>query len=218
MSSAPKVKANCSLPLEIAQEMQRGIMSYRYKGILTRKCPFDLALYSDVLWEIKPGCVLEFGSNMGGSALWLADTLDALGLSRTKLYTIDIEYMHEFKDPRINFIQCDVSDIGAQISEDFMRSLPRPILLIEDSSHQYHHVRNVLEFFHKHSGPGDYVIVEDGIISVMNAEEQYAGGPLQALHAFLDEHPVSYQIDRARCDFYGRNVTWNIDGYIRRVG
>lgn len=98
-----------------------------------------------------------------------------------------------------------------------MAKLARPLLVIEDSSHQFLHVEKVLEFFHKYSAAGDYIIVEDGIISVLNAEDQYSGGPFQAIYSFLDKHSADYQIDRQRCDFYGRNVTWNIDGYIRRV-
>ena len=26
-----------------------------------------------------------------------------------------------------------------------------------------------------------------------------------------------YEIDRSLCDYFGHNVTWNVDGYLRRV-
>lgn len=210
-------KPESMLPFDLVDSLQQGIMSYRYKGVPTLKCPFDLALYTDIFWEMKPATILEFGSNKGGSALWMADTLDAMGLSATKIFTLDIEFKHEFKDPRVNFIQCDINDIDASLPPEFMAKLPRPLLVIEDSGHQFHLVKNVLDFFHKYSSPQDYIVVEDGIISVMKMEEEYEGGPFQAIHAFLNEHPGAYEVDRQRCDFYGRNVTWNIDGYIRRI-
>jgi cephalosporin hydroxylase len=51
----------------------------------------------------------------------------------------------------------------------------------------------------------------------MDAEDQYDGGPHRALHEFITQRDKDYQIDRARCDRFGHNVTWNVDGYIRRV-
>lgn len=217
MPGAEAIHPETILTSELSYAFQQGIMAYKYKGVPTLKCPFDLALYTDVFWEMKPAAILEFGSNKGGSALWMADTLGGMGLGGTKIYTLDIEYMHEYQDPRINFIRCDINNIEEYLSPEFMAALPRPLLVIEDSGHYFHLVKNVLDFFHKYSTPKDYLIVEDGIISVMNMEEEYNGGPFQAIHAFINEHAGVYEIDRRRCDFYGRNVTWNTDGYIRRV-
>ena len=74
-----------------------------------------------------------------------------------------------------------------------------------------------MDFFHEHSRPGDYLIVEDGILSLIMDETEFEGGPLAAIHAFMAAHPDAYEIDRERCDRYGRNATWNLDGYIRRI-
>jgi cephalosporin hydroxylase len=215
MKSRERVAPNTSLNAEFCQLLQRGIMDLTYKGVSTLKCPFDLALYQEVIWELKPGTILEFGSYKGGSALWLADLLAAYDL-KTRLLTLDINYMHEFRDPRFEFRLCNVENIQASLDDDFMANLPRPLLVIEDSSHMGPHVFKVMEFFHRHSAAGDYLIVEDGIVSVIMDEKEFQGGPFQAIHAFLDAHPDDYEIDRARCDRFGRNVTWNLDGYIRR--
>jgi cephalosporin hydroxylase len=206
-----------SLSLHLSEQIQRGTMAHSYKGIPMLKCPFDLALYQEIIWELKPGTILEFGSYKGGSALWLADTLHAFSLDKTRLLTLDIAFMHGFTDPRVEFRQCDVDDIQPSLNDEFMDTLTRPLLMIEDSSHKGAHVLNVMEFFHRHSRPGDYLIVEDGIISLIMNEEEFDGGPFQAIHAFLAKHGASYEIHRSRCDRFGRNVTWNPDGYIRRV-
>lgn len=213
---APRA-ARSILSNEVALQMQAGIMDYRYKGVLALKCPFDLSIYTELLSDLRPGTILEFGSNMGGTALWLADTLASLGLSETALYTLDIEHRHEFTDPRFTYMHCDAGDIRAHLSDEFMAGLARPLLFIEDASHQYRHTLNVLEFFDEVSQPGDYIIVEDGIISIMDAEPQYDGGPHRAIYEFLRAHRADYEIDRARCDRFGYNATWNIDGYIRRI-
>ena len=51
----------------------------------------------------------------------------------------------------------------------------------------------------------------------MRVAEQYEGGPLDAVHEFLARTNGRYQIDRTFCDYFGTNVTWNVDGYLRRV-
>jgi len=62
-----------SLPKEILPALQTGHLKYSYKGIKTLKCPFDLTLYTLLLWNAKPRTIFEIGSFNGGSALWLAD-------------------------------------------------------------------------------------------------------------------------------------------------
>ena len=69
-----------SLPPAALSTVQNGTMNYSYKGISTLKCPFDLALYSLLLWNLKPRTIIEIGSNKGGSAIWLADQLRAFAI------------------------------------------------------------------------------------------------------------------------------------------
>ena len=196
---------------------QQGIMSYTYKGFPTWKCPFDLAIYTELLWELKPRTIVEFGSNRGGSALWLADQLTALGLLQSRVFSLDINPVTDIQDARVTFGYCDVADPGAHISIKDFRALPKPLLVIDDASHMASHVLNVLQFVDQGLVSGDYLIVEDGILNELGWEEQYEGGPLAALSTFLAERGDSYEIDRRRCDMFGLNATWNPDGYLKRV-
>ncbi|MGL4491090.1 MAG: CmcI family methyltransferase [Rhizobiaceae bacterium] len=205
------------LSAELANAIQRGTMAYSYKGIRTLKSPFDLSIYQDVIWTLKPATIIEFGTFKGGSALWLADLLQAYQLDKTKLITLDLHTPEKFSDPRIEFRQCDVKDIAAALPDDFMKQLLHPILVIDDASHKAAHVTNVMDFFHRYSVPGDYLIVEDAILSLIMNDADFGGGPIKAIHEFLKNHPDTYEIDRARCDTFGHNVTWNPDGYIRRT-
>jgi cephalosporin hydroxylase len=181
------------LPVEFANMMQRGVMAYRYKGVPALKCPIDIAIYMDVLFDLRPGTVIEFGSNKGGSALWLADMLGVFGLRDTKVYSYDVNPVTDLKDPRIVFGYCDTRDLSASLSDSFMRALPRPLLVIDDASHNYHQVLNVLEFCHRHSAPGDYFIVEDGLISIVGVEDLhgYEGGAVSGNPDLLAKIPRS---------------------------
>ena len=82
----------------------------------------------------RPGTVIEFGSNKGASALWLADMLEVFGLRDTKVYSYDINPVTDLKDPRIVFGYCDTRDLSASLSDSFMRALPRPLLVIDDAN------------------------------------------------------------------------------------
>lgn len=216
-NSTPERQARSAITTELAFSIQAGTMSYKYRGIPTLKCPFDLAIYAELLADLRPRTIVEFGSNKGGSALWLANTADALGLRETQIHTLDIEFMHDYNDPRVTFHFCDISNIDAYLNAAFVLSWEHPVLVIDDASHQYRHSLNILRFFDRISQVGDYIIVEDGIISIMDAEPQYEGGPHRAIHEFMLARGEDFEIDRARCDRFGYNVTWNIDGYIRRV-
>ena len=59
-------------------------------------------------------------------------------------------------------------------------------------------------------------VFEDGILTAMRVPELYDGGPLRAIHEFLARNEGRYEIDRTFCDYFCRNVTWNVDGYLRR--
>jgi cephalosporin hydroxylase len=199
------------------EAMQAGIMSYSYRGVPMWKCPMDIAHYTQILWDLKPKTILEFGSRYGGSALWLADMLQVFGLSDTILRSYDIEPVTTLKDPRIEFNKVDVRRPHDFIHPKSIADLPRPLLIIDDASHFYEDVLTLLNFFHPGLRRGDYLIVEDGILDQLGWKDKYFGGPVRAIREFLDQHPDDYTIDRARCDAFGKNVTWNVEGYIERV-
>ena len=54
------------LTRDFANTLQAGIMAYRYKDIPALKCPFDLAIYTELLHSLRPATVLEFGSKQPG--------------------------------------------------------------------------------------------------------------------------------------------------------
>jgi cephalosporin hydroxylase len=59
------------------------------------------------------------------------------------------------------------------------------------------------------------LIVEDSIITPLGAADAYKGGPLRAIDEFLGQNS-EFTVDRAICDYFGKNVAWNVNGYLRR--
>jgi len=200
------------IPYELLMKIQEGTMAYRYRGVPMLKNPFDLALYPLLLEKAQPATLIEIGSNAGGSALWFADQRPGMSV-----ISIDLETPDGASHPSVKFHRGDAHRLGEVLTPEVMASLARPLLVIEDSSHLSATTVAVLEFFDRWIRPGEYIVIEDGILTAMRAADAYDGGPLRAIHEFLARTGGRYTIDRAFCDYFGRNVTWNVDGYLRRV-
>ena len=204
-----------SIPLGVILNLQHGIMSYQYRGIDCFKCPFDFALYQLLLWRERPRTIIEIGTWKGGSALWLADLLTTFEIDG-HIHSFDIADPPAWSNKRITFHKADAHMIGEAAPASWVGELPRPLLVIEDAGHMASITSAVLNHFAPLLRSGEYMIVEDTVIHDMHADHLYDGGPRRALVEFLRGNK-DYMIDRSYCDFYGENVTWNVNGYLRRI-
>jgi cephalosporin hydroxylase len=181
---------------------------YTYRSVPMDKNVFDLALYPMLLWQIKPRTIIEVGSFYGASAMWMADMLQGWGLD-SHVYSVDINRVWTAKHDRVSFITGNGQDLGSVFSDEFLAGLPRPLLVIEDADHSYTTTAAVLKFFHERLHNDEYIIVED----VMTCPTETG----RALREFLAAHPTDYLVDRKYCDFFGTNLTWCINGYLKRI-
>jgi len=204
-----------AVPRPNLRTIQTGTLRYTWRGIVCSKNPFDLALYPMLLWKEKPATIIEIGSKEGGSALWLWQTCNAFQI-RTRIISVDIDQRAKVTHPYITFLQGDGRDLAATLSPEFMSTLPRPLLVIEDADHHYLTTLAVLRFMDRYLRSGEYILIEDGICDSFGNEGRYDGGPNRAISEFLEDR-AEYEVDRHYCDFFGHNVTWNTNGYIRRV-
>jgi cephalosporin hydroxylase len=208
-------KTSSALPYPLLMSIQQGTMDYRYRSIPTLKNPFDIAIYSLLLDEVRPRTLIEIGSHKGGSALWFADMGANLGLSM-HVYSVDLAKVTAVNHPSVTFVEGDARKLGDTFADQFLADLPRPWLVVEDADHQYQTTLEVLRFFDHRLVAGEYLVVEDGIISDMLLADRYAGGPARAIDEFVRASDGRYATDRRYCDYFGHNVTWNADGYLRR--
>lgn len=194
------------------QSIYEGHHQVTYKGIKAIRCPFDYVIYQMIICELRPDLVIEIGTNIGGGALYIADLLDANG--KGVLHTIDIvEQVHpKVKEhQRIKFFTEGWVNYNLELTKSY-----ETILIIEDASHLYKDSIGILNKFHDIVSKDSYFIVEDGIINELGLEKNYEGGPLKAISEFLSYHP-EYIIDRKWCDMFGKNATFNVNGYLKRT-
>lgn len=183
-----------------------------YKGIKAIRCPFDYVIYQMIICQLKPDLVIEIGTNIGGGALYVADLLDGNG--KGVLHTIDIIDQVDSKvkeHKRIEFFTEGWENYDLELTKGF-----ETILIIEDASHLYKDSIGILNKFHKIVTKDSYFIIEDGIINELGLEKKYEGGPLKAIREFLPNH-LEYIVDRKWCDMFGKNSTFNVNGYLKKT-
>lgn len=196
------------IPYDLLMKIQRGTMAYEYRGVPMLKNPFDLALYPLLLERAKPRTLIEIGSHKGGSAMWFADQRPGMQVISIDLTLPDVEHSN------VRFLRGDALRLGDVLD---LQSIERPLMVVEDSNHFAQTTAAVLDFFDRWLQRGEYIVIEDGILTAMRVAEAYDGGPLRAIHEFLARTNGRYEIDRTLCDYFGTNVTWNVDGWLRRV-
>jgi cephalosporin hydroxylase len=208
-----------AIPTSLLDVVQPGVMRTVYRGVPFFKSPFDIGLYLQLLSRLRPQTVIEIGCKYGGSALWFADMMTNHGIAEAKVVSVDICPLVQYVDRRVQVLVGDAADLGASLTEDLLAACPRPWLVVEDSSHLYHHALAVLEFFDARLQRGDYIVIEDGIVAHMSGKQYaaYDNGPNRAVADFLSRSCGSYEVDSELCDFYGRNATYNPNGWLRRL-
>ena len=183
-----------------------------YRGVGTQKCPLDLWIYQELLSRIRPELIIETGTNLGGSAYFLADLCETLGVG--EVLTIDIEDrpgrpVHD----RITYLQGSSVD-PAIVERVAARRPPRnPVLVILDSDHTCSHVLAELETYAPMVTEQSYLIVEDTNVSGHPALPIYPAGPMEAVDLFLADHP-EFVVDRDQEKFL---MTFSPSGYLRRL-
>ena len=185
--------------------MKRGKCKWqKWKGRALLKDPMTLSILQQLLSELKPRSILEFGTFEGGSTVWMRDMTNVLDFP-CELHTFDIDAARADLDDEQGITFHKLNNHQIQIfhrqNHQLFANLPRPILVIEDA-HQ--NVTGVLTAIDKCLHSGDYLIVEDTLEPWKHNE----------LIKFLSER--SYSVDTLYCDFWGLNNSWNVNAYLRK--
>jgi cephalosporin hydroxylase len=189
-----------------------GHLKVTYKGVNAIKCPFDYVILQMIISEIKPDLIIEIGTNQGGTALYMADLLTVNNING-QIHSIDINdnALDNIKsNPKIKLFTEGWESYDLSITKNF-----NTIMVIEDAAHTYECTIGAIEKFAKVVSVGSYLIVEDGIVDNLNMN-YFNGGPLKALREFLPKHD-EFIVDRKWCDLFGKNATFNVNGYLKKI-
>jgi len=178
-----------------------------FLGVQCLKSVSDMWNYQEILFSLKPSLVVEFGTNVGGSALYFAETLQQVSAGAPVL-TVDVDHARVVdrvrNHPHIELLECDsTSPIVADRIFQLRRERPGKAFFIADSDHTKAHVLGELMQLRKVTLPGDYVVIEDGIVNGNPVLPGWGEGPLEALQEYFAEYPDDYVRDTGREELFG---------------
>lgn len=191
----------------------------RFLGVPCLKSVMDLWNYQEILHELKPSLIVEFGTRHGGSALYFAMIGQRVN-PLARVLTVDIEDhlldAEVHRVPGIEFMKCSSTDpaVATRIGE-LRRATPGPVFAILDSDHRMPHVLDEMLSLREVLVAGDYLIVEDGNINGHPVLPGWGPGPLEAVEAYFARHPSDFARDVAREQKFG--FTFAPGGFLRRL-
>ncbi len=184
-----------------------------WMGAACLKNPFDLMVYQDLIWNIKPHLIIETGTGLGGTTLFLANMMDIVG--HGCVFTVDVE-----KAPEVPVHQRIYRWIGDSCGKETLdavhelrRQIEGPVMVILDSDHTAGHVYRELQNYSPLVTVGSYLIVEDSNVNGHPARVKHGPGPFEAIWRFLAKNP-NFMPDPI-CERL--LVTFNPSGYLLRT-
>ena len=178
-----------------------------WMGITCWKSVSDMWNYQEILVDLKPSLVIEFGSNQGGSALFFANIMKGIG-KPFKVLSVDINHRPldpaARRDPDILFVE---SSSTVPAIADQIRSLrdefPGKVFAILDSDHTKDHVLAEMKLLRPLLSAGDYLLVEDSCVNGHPVLPGWGPGPYEAIEAYEREFPNDYTHDVEREKKFG---------------
>lgn len=175
------------------------------------KCPLDLWIYQEILHELRPELIIETGTYLGGTTLFLASMCDLLG--RGEVLTIDSDRQPQLpRHRRVTYLT------GSSTSKSILRRVHRrakgksPVLVILDSGHGKDHVLAELRAYGPLVTAGSYLVVEDTNLNGHPVLSDHGPGPAEAVEEFLAS-TNAFVRDRSKERFL---LTFNPAGYLKK--
>lgn len=227
--------SKCFFPMSYWDNIARNSCYVDWKDIPIQKDSLQIVATQQLIQELQPKTIIEFGSFKGGSALWLADMQESC-VKGGKIISLDIDLANVDPrirhDQRIEFIQGNSNYVEQVLPVQKLKDFLHPILVIEDA-----HINTIgiLDYFHENLfKPGDYFIVEDTNIDYNNAcykvwmqefDSSYCASKLENLNNkltnlnnWLKTKDGMYLVDTKYVDPFGLiNATKNWNSVVKKV-
>lgn len=210
---------------------QKYVYTFSWMGRPIIQLPEDIIRTQEVIYRVKPDVVVETGVAHGGSLIFYASLMTAMGKGR--VIGVDIEIRphnrqaieaHEMY-PRITLIEgsSTAPEVVSQV-----RSLIQPgetVLVLLDSNHTKAHVAAELAAYHDLVTPGSYIVATDG--SMRDLSDVPRGNPdwvwdhpAAAAAEFAERHP-EFVLEQPSWPFnesvLDQNITHWPDAWLRRT-
>lgn len=187
-----------------------------FMGKNLMKFPTDLWTYQEIFFECQPDVIVETGIFLGGSTYYFSKLCQMMGKGR--IIGIDTVLDHVDDDVRklsnVTLIEGSSRDQSIYERVKAMIKPGESVMVILDSDHTPEHVYKEMKLFAQLVTPGQYLVVEDGIVDQAYPLFWRRRGPLKAVRQFVNESS-DFAIDHYRTRFM---LTHTPSGYLRRQG
>jgi cephalosporin hydroxylase len=207
------------------------VYSFTWLGRPVIQLPEDLIRIQEVIYRIKPDIIIETGVAHGGSLVFYASLLAAMGHGR--VIGVDVEIRPQNRaaiethplSSRIKLIEGDsirpetVDRVASEIGN------PGAALVILDSKHTKDHVLSELKLYSRFVTVDSYIVAADGIMETVAGAPRTSpdwtwNNPRGAVAEFLKENQ-DFEISEPTWLFnegiVSSRVTYWPDAYLRRV-
>lgn len=193
-------------------------LGVEFMGVPCYKSVSDMWNYQEIIYQLKPALIVEFGTRYGGSALYFSLIGRAVNPA-LRVLSVDIGHdeVHAlvFNDPAIHLMTCSSNDVSvARAIKALRETHPGPVFFILDSDHTKQHVLSELELLRDVTLAGDYVIVEDSNINGHPVLPEWGEGPYEAIAEYIARYPNDYLHDKNREEKFG--FTFAPNGFLIR--
>jgi cephalosporin hydroxylase len=206
---------------------QKYLYGFTWMGRPIIQNPEDMIRVQEVIYSIKPDFIIETGIAHGGSLIYYASLLYAMGHGRVLGVDIDIRWhnrkaieKHELL-PLIDIIEGSSTDVSIINQVEDIIGTDKKIIVILDSAHDYKHVLTEIRLYSKFVSKGSYIVVTDGSQEYLDetprAKRDYTGyvdtwhenNPKKAAEDFVSDNP-QFQIIEPDFPFNEGNIDFRV--------
>ncbi|MHA1718780.1 MAG: CmcI family methyltransferase [Promethearchaeota archaeon] len=186
-------------------------------GIKTLQTPLDMWNLQEIIYETKPDIIIETGTYLGGTSLFLAMILQNVN-ENGKIITIDILDQAEKASQNKIYQDRVISLIGNSVSNEIIEQVKILVkdaktMVILDSAHEKNHVLTELKKYSQFVSPGCYIIIHDTNFNGNPVKKNFGPGPKEAVMEFL-KSTDEFIIDKKKEKFL---LTYSPQGYLKRI-
>lgn len=189
--------------------------------------PGDMLAIQELVWRIRPRCIVQTGVAAGGGAVFTASMLELVGEDGI-VVAIEPRLRPDVRErlaahrlaERIRLVEGHPLEDATVAAVKTLVGERSPVMLVLDLTHTHEHVLGELRTYAPWVTPGSYVVVMDTIMEHLPPEtfagKPYGRGnnPATATRAFLAEDPrfvVDHEIEDRVI------MTLSPDGFLRRA-
>ncbi|MGO6675537.1 cephalosporin hydroxylase family protein [Rhizobium leguminosarum] len=177
---------------------------WSWMGVPIIQLPVDILATQEVIWATQPDVIIETGIARGGSLIFMASILAAMGNDKAKVVGVDIDIRAHNRESieshpmsnRIKMIQ------GGSVDDDVLAAVKAEIppgarvMVVLDSDHSYEHVLAECRAYGPLVTEGCYLVVADTLIGHLTEEQAFTkrskvwlrgNEPLKAVTDYLAE-------------------------------